>query len=352
MKLVLAVLLLSSASLTAVNAYGCRGGTFYSGSPGVSGGCEVSNTGSRSCIRQQGSDPCMVNGSALGPSKAAHAIVRTANVSPSVENAYQKWTADHDHQPEVPVSAPVYQDYMSSQHQNTGEAMASVGQNAGNVGVNEGLEHSNYEGNINEANQFAGGIQNGENGGSYIHEHHGGYQTEGYRRLSEEAIDAAAPGGESVIMDFALIGLQGNCTDGCFANIYDGAECTDAVLSPLSPMESFTYYTNDAQMSVGNSTMKGTVDDYIGKALLFHNDKNGDFNVDNGLDACGIFTLVDATDGGDDSGAAANSTTDAGEAADDTSADGEDAVGSDSSPAAQIMISTLAVAAVAASVFF
>ena len=47
-------------------------------------------------------------------------------------------------------------------------------------------------------------------------------------------------------------------------------------------------------MSAGNATLPGTVEDYVGRALLFHNDKNGEFNVDNGLDACGIFELVNS----------------------------------------------------------
>ena len=47
-------------------------------------------------------------------------------------------------------------------------------------------------------------------------------------------------------------------------------------------------------MSAGNAALPGTVEEYVGKALLFHNDANGEFNVDNGLDACGIFELVDS----------------------------------------------------------
>ena len=129
----------------------------------------------------------------------------------------------------------------------------------------------------------------------------------------------------AVLMDFALIGLQGNCSDGCVANIYDGNECTDEVLAPLSPIESFTYYTNNVQMSAGNSTLPGSVNDYVGKAILFHNSKSGEINVNNGLDACGIFEPD-------------------GSAATDRS--------EDPSPAARILVSTLAVAAVAASVFF
>ena len=54
------------------------------------------------------------------------------------------------------------------------------------------------------------------------------------------------------------------------------------------------YFTNENDMSAGNATLPGTVEDYVGRALLFHNDKNGEFNVDNGLDACGIFELVNS----------------------------------------------------------
>ena len=56
-----------------------------------------------------------------------------------------------------------------------------------------------------------------------------------------EAADAAkAEDTEGVRMDWAAVGLQGDCSGGCVANIYDTSECTDESLRPLSPLASVT----------------------------------------------------------------------------------------------------------------
>ena len=273
-------------------------GQLFRNVPGVSGGCVSSSHDGFTCIEQQGSLQCLVNGQPLqnGSKPAGNAARAVLHKKESNQaNDYSSWASS------FAGGSPNYSDYQNYMGSNV------VGDGGNGQWAQEYSHAMSFQGNTN-TNPEQGAYPNG---GAWIGSHRQCENGNCYRNrnLAETEVDAVEAE-DGVTMDWAAVGLQGDCSGGCVANIYDTSDCTDDALRPLSPLASVTYFTNDADMSTGNAALPGTVEDYVGKALLFHNDANGEFNVDNGLDACGIFELVDdnVEEGDGDVDAAADGT--------------------------------------------
>mmetsp|Transcript_27109 Transcript_27109/g.63395 ORF Transcript_27109/g.63395 Transcript_27109/m.63395 type:complete len:352 (-) Transcript_27109:1775-2830(-) len=295
-------LLTTGAPLSSSASSSCSGQSFRN-VPGVSGGCVSSSHDGLTCIQQQGSLQCLVDGKPLqngsGPpaGTAARAVLHKKESNGQANNDYGSWASTFPASGGGSVT-PNYSDYQSGYMGST-----VVGDGGNGQMAREYSQAMSFQGSGNANTNANPGQQQGgyPNGGAWIGPHRQCEDDNCYRNrnLAEtetkgDAAEAAEKDNtEGVRMDWAAVGLQGDCSAGCVANIYDTSDCTDDSLRPLSPLASVTYFTNENDMSAGNATLPGTVEDYVGKALLFHNDANGEFNVDNGLDACGIFELVD-----------------------------------------------------------
>jgi len=114
--------------------------------------------------------------------------------------------------------------------------------------------------------------------GAMIAEEH-----EGYRSLEGEE--------EGVALDWVAVALEHyNCSNGCLINLYDTNECSDEALRPLSPMAgiSVTYSTDDSGITMGNTTIPGTIEQYLDKVIYFHDNNDGEININEGKDLCGV----------------------------------------------------------------
>ena len=86
---------------------------------------------------------------------------------------------------------------------------------------------------------------------------------EGYRSLEGEE--------EGVVLDWVAVALEHyNCSNGCLINLYDTNVCSDEALRPLSPMAgiSVTYSTDDSGITMGNTTIPGTIEQYLDKVRI------------------------------------------------------------------------------------
>ena len=236
-------LLTTGAPLSSSASSSCSGQSFRN-VPGVSGGCVSSSHDGLTCIRQQGSLQCLVDGKPLqngsGPpaGTAARAVLHKKESNDQADNDYGSWASS------FPASGggsgtPNYSDYQS------GYLGSNVVGDGGNGQMaREYSQAMSFQGSDNgNTNPGQGGYPNG---GAWIGPHRQCEDGNCYRKrnLAETEGDAAkaaeAENTEGVRMDWAAVGLQGDCSGGCVANIYDTSECTDDALRPLSPLASVT----------------------------------------------------------------------------------------------------------------
>ena len=243
-------LLSTGAPLSSSASSSCSGQSFRN-VPGVSGGCVSSSHDGLTCIQQQGSLQCMVDGQPLqngsGPpaGTAARAVLHKKETNGQANanaNDYGSWASSSF--PAGGGSAPTYDDYQSGYMGSNVMGVDGNGQMAREYSQAMSFQGS---GNTNTIpGQGGGGYPNG---GAWIGPHrrceNGNCYRSRDRDLAEAEDDAAevaeAENTEGVRMDWAAVGLQGDCSGGCVANIYDTSECMDESLRPLSPLASVTY---------------------------------------------------------------------------------------------------------------